>query len=138
MRAVRNPTGFSQQLRSVLFTVYFFLATLVYGVVIAALFWLPFRLRYKLAASWAGNVLWMLKVLCRLDYVVEGRENIPAGNHISMWKHSSSWETMAQALVFPAQAWVLKRELLWIPFVGWAIKLQRPIAIDRGSAGRRR
>jgi 1-acyl-sn-glycerol-3-phosphate acyltransferase len=128
-----NPTGFGQQLRSLLFTAYFLLATLCYGAVIALLFWLPYRQRYKLAAQWAGNVLWMLKHLCRLDYVVEGRENIPPDNHISMWKHSSSWETMAQMAVFPPQAWVLKRELLWIPFVGWAIKLMRPIAIDRGS-----
>lgn len=129
----RNPKGLSQQLRSLLFTAYFFLATLCYGVVIALLFWLPFKYRYKLAASWARNVLWVLEHLCGLGYVVEGRENIPADNHISMWKHSSSWETMAQAAVFPPQAWVLKRELLWIPFVGWAIKLMRPIAIDRGS-----
>ncbi len=131
--AAPDSIGIGQQLRSLLFTGCFFIVTLFYGALIALLFWLPYRLRYKLAALWARTVLWMLKQLCRLDYVVEGRENIPADNHISMWKHSSSWETMAQMAVFPPQAWVLKRELLWIPFVGWAIKLMRPIAIDRGS-----
>jgi 1-acyl-sn-glycerol-3-phosphate acyltransferase len=53
-----------------------------------------------------------------------------------MWKHSSSWETIAQMLVFPAQAWVLKRELYWIPVVGWAIWLLRCIGIDRGAGHR--
>jgi 1-acyl-sn-glycerol-3-phosphate acyltransferase len=125
--------GFGQLLRSVLFTTYLFLSTPVFSLVILLVFWLPYRHRYKLARTWAGSVLWMLKFLCRLDFVVEGRENIPPGNHISMWKHSSSWETIAQMVVFPPQAWVLKHELLWIPFVGWAIKLMRPIAIDRGS-----
>lgn len=125
------PPG--QWLKSLLFTTYFFVITLVYGLVIALFFWLPYRHRYKFAPSWARHVLWMLKRLCGLDFVVIGRENLPADNHISMWKHSSSWETIAQMAIFPPQAWVLKRELLWIPFVGWAIKLMRPIAIDRGS-----
>ena len=49
-----------------------------------------------------------------------------------MWKHSSAWETIAQAAIFPPQSWVLKRELMWIPLVGWARALLcKPIAIDR-------
>jgi 1-acyl-sn-glycerol-3-phosphate acyltransferase len=43
---------------------------------------------------------------------------------------------VAQFLIFPPQVWVLKRELLWIPFVGWGLKLLRPIAIDRGEGHR--
>lgn len=131
----RKP-GFGQWLCSLVFTTGLFVLTLLYGIVIVALFWLPFRPRFKLAVAWAITVLWTLKVLCRLDYRVEGRENIPPGCHISMWKHSSSWETLAQAIIFPPQSWVLKRELLFIPFVGWAIKLMRPIAINRGGGHR--
>jgi 1-acyl-sn-glycerol-3-phosphate acyltransferase len=128
-----HSVGLGQWLRSILFTIYFFLSTLFYSCIIVLFFWLPYRCRYPIAAHWACSVLWMLKHLCRLDYAVEGRERLPPANHISMWKHSSSWETVAQMAIFPPQAWVLKRELLWIPFVGWAIKLMRPIAIDRGS-----
>ncbi len=79
------------------------------------------------------GVVGALKVLCRLDYRIEGRENIPASNHIALWKHSSSWETIAMAVVFPRQVWVLKRELLWIPVVGWGIRQLHAIAIDRKS-----
>ena len=39
-----------------------------------------------------------------------------------------------QFLLFPRQCWVVKRELLWAPFLGWATAAIRPIAIDR-SAG---
>ena len=39
-------------------------------------------------------------------------------------------------MIFPPQVWVLKRELLWIPFVGWGLKLLRPIAINRGAGHR--
>jgi 1-acyl-sn-glycerol-3-phosphate acyltransferase len=81
-------------------------------------------------------LFWVLEHLCGLKYVVEGRERIPAGNHIVMSNHTSAWETVAQVLIFPPQVWVLKRELLWIPFVGWGLKLLRPIAINRGEGHR--
>jgi 1-acyl-sn-glycerol-3-phosphate acyltransferase len=50
-------------------------------------------------------------------------------------KHSSTWETIAQILIFPRQTWVLKQELLWIPLFGWALRLFKPIAIDRKGGG---
>jgi 1-acyl-sn-glycerol-3-phosphate acyltransferase len=43
---------------------------------------------------------------------------------------------VALFVIFPAQVWVLKRELLWIPFVGWGLKRLRPIAINRGAGHR--
>jgi 1-acyl-sn-glycerol-3-phosphate acyltransferase len=122
-----------QLLRSLFFTAYLFIATLVFSALVVALGVCPYRMRYAASLSWAKSVIWLLKWVCGLDYVVEGRENIPPDNHISMWKHSSSWETIAQMLVFPPQSWVLKHELMWIPVVGWAIRLMRPIVIDRGS-----
>jgi len=99
-------------------------------------FWLPYRAQFAIARSWARILLWLLRRLCGLSYVVEGRERIPAGNHIVMSNHSSAWETVVQFLIFPPQVWVLKRELLWIPFVGWGLKLLRPIAINRGEGHR--
>jgi len=46
-------------------------------------------------------------------------------------KHSSSWETIAQVLLLPRQCWVLKRELVWAPILGWVIAGLKPIAINR-------
>jgi len=122
-----------QWLRSLVFTTFFFATSLLYGAVIVLVGWLPYRRRFVLARAWAWTQLTAVRLLCGLDYTVEGREHIPAGNHISYWRHSSAWETMAQAIVFPPQAWVLKREILWIPFVGWATRLMKPIAIDRNA-----
>ncbi len=122
-----------QFLGSLIFTTYLFVSTGVFavGVLLSAVF--PYAARHAVASGWARSNLWVLKCLCRLDYRVEGFENIPTGNHISMWKHSSSWETLSQMVIFPPQAWVLKHELTWIPILGWAIYAMRPIAIDRGS-----
>lgn len=118
-------------LRSLLFTTLLFGGTLLYAVVVVALGWLPSHKLYVVARSWALTQLWLLDKICGLKYTVEGTQNIPAGAHVSMWKHSSAWETIAQASIFPPQSWVLKRELMWIPLVGWAVHCLKPIAINR-------
>jgi len=125
-----------QWLGSLLFTIFLFLWTGGYAVffVIVAAF-LPFRQRAMLARGWGGMLLVMLRILCRLDYRIEGRERLPPGNHIALLKHSSSWETFAQVILIPDQVWVLKRELTWVPFLGWALRYMRAIAVDRGAGG---
>ena len=122
-----------QWLASLVFTAFLFLSTALYALLVVATCSLPYRARYAIVRSWARLQLGALRVLCGLDYVVEGREHIPPGNHVSMWRHSSTWETIAQIVVFPPQAWVLKREILWIPIVGWGTRCMRPIAIDRNA-----
>jgi len=123
-----------QWLRSLIFTTFFLLWTFVYGIFFSLVCpFLPFPRRFGLARVWGKVILNVLKWTCRLDYRVEGLENLPPGNHIALWKHSSSWETVAMAVIIPRQVWVLKRELTWIPFVGWGIQLLHAIAIDRKS-----
>jgi 1-acyl-sn-glycerol-3-phosphate acyltransferase len=121
-----------QYLGSLVFTGFFMLWTFVYGFFFSLVCpFLPFPRRFVLARIWASALLGALKGLCGLDYRVEGRENLPPGNHVALWKHSSSWETVAMTVIIPRQVWVLKRELTWIPFVGWGIRLLHAIAIDR-------
>lgn len=123
-----------QLIRSILFTGLFFVCTALYAVPVLLLGWaLPFNARWAIARNWAGVNLWLLKALCGLDFIVEGREHIPGGCHVAMWKHASTWETIAQAVVFPAQCWVLKHELMWIPLVGWALRIMQPIDINRAA-----
>jgi 1-acyl-sn-glycerol-3-phosphate acyltransferase len=125
-----------QLLKSLLFTTYMMASACLFGTVMALGFWLPYHAQFGLARTWARILLWVLEHLCALKFVVEGRERIPPGNHIVMCNHTSAWETIALFLIFPPQVWVLKRELLWIPFVGWGLKRLRPIAIDRGKGHR--
>ena len=133
-RAPDANGGAVQVAGSLVFTAFLFLWTFFYAIFfVIACSMLPFPRRFVLARFWAVALLTVLKWTCRLDYVIEGRENLPAGNHIALWKHSSSWETIAMAVVFPRQVWVLKRELLWIPVVGWGIRQLHAIAIDRKS-----
>lgn len=122
--------------RSLVFTTLLFVTTLLFGVavLIAALLPLSIGQRYVIPRNWGLFLTWLARVVCGIDYVIEGRENLPAEPFVSLWKHSSVWETLAQMFVVPPASWLLKREVLWIPVVGWAVKTYRPIAIDR-SAG---
>ena len=81
------------------------------------------------------NMLWWLKVTCDITYQVKGAENIPTTPCVILSKHQSAWETLAFQEIFPALVFVMKRELLWIPFFGWGLAMTSPIAINR-SAGR--
>jgi 1-acyl-sn-glycerol-3-phosphate acyltransferase len=124
-----------QFIGSLVFTIFFLIWTGFYAVMFTIGGSLtPYRHRFKWAPPWGNTLLWVLKKTCGLGYVVEGRENLPPGNHVILVKHSSSWETFAQAVLFPPQIWVLKRELTWLPFVGWTVRLLGAISINR-SAG---
>lgn len=122
--------------RSLLFSVCMVFLTLIYGVLSVLSFPFPYRWRYRFITQWTHINLYLLNTICGLRYEVEGRENIPARNGIILCKHQSAWETLALQQIFPPQTWVLKRELLWIPLLGWGLALLEPVAIDR-KAGRR-
>ena len=123
-----------QLLGSLFFTGFWFAWTFLYAIpFVIVCFFLPFPRRFVLTRAYATVVLWVLRWSCGLTYRIEGAP-LPEGSHVALWKHSSSWETMAMMVVFPRQVWVLKRELLWIPVVGLGVRQMHAIAIDR-SAG---
>ncbi len=97
---------------------------------------LPFKWRYAWLTRWAWFNLHWLRITCGINYVIEGWENVPDSPCIIYSKHQSTFETYALQVILPPQAWVLKRELLWVPVFGWGLAICRPIAIDRG-AGRK-
>lgn len=123
-----------QLIGSVAFTAFLFVWTFCYSAVLIVLSaFVPFPHRFVLVRGWAASLLKVLRWTCGLSHTVEGLERLPDGSHVALWKHSSSWETIAMNVIFPRQVWVLKRELEWIPIVGWCIRLLHAIAIDRGS-----
>jgi 1-acyl-sn-glycerol-3-phosphate acyltransferase len=120
-----------QWLGSLFFTGFLFAWTFLYAIpfVLACLV-LPFPRRFALVRVYAAAILWVLKWSCGLTHRIEGAP-LPPGSHVALWKHSSSWETIAMMRIFPRQVWVLKRELLWIPVVGVGVRQMHAIAIDR-------
>lgn len=127
-----------QTIRSLIYFILMVLTILVFGLALATLGWIvPMSWRQAIATGWGRSNILLLKWVCGLDYSVRGAENIPAAAHIVMSKHQSSWETITLRDILPSnQAWVLKRELMWVPVFGWALAAVKPIAIDR-KAGRK-
>jgi len=122
--------------RSLLFQVWFFVTAVLGGIGVVLVGFASHETRFRVADAWGRGMLWAGRFFCGLDYVIEGRENIPDEPSVVMCKHTTVFETYAQLVTFPRQTWVLKRELKWIPLFGWGLALLKPIAIDRG-AGRK-
>ncbi len=96
-----------------------------------------FKTRYQFMKNWARFCLLWLRWTCGVRYQLHGKENIKTDQAgLILSRHESAWETLALQEIFPRQAYVLKRELLNIPFFGWGMALLNPIAIDR-AAGRK-
>ncbi len=108
---------------------------LPYGVLVVLLWPLPHGVRFGLARSYSRTMLRLLKLLCNIDIRVEGQRSFSNEPRVVLLKHSSIWETLTQIVVFPRQVIVLKRELMWIPVLGWALASLKSISIDR-KAGR--
>lgn len=124
--------------RAILFEAFLWLSVVGYGTLMRLL--APALSRPRLTSiglHWQRMVLWALRRLCGIDHRVRGRVHLLAGRgQIILSNHQSAWETIALGHILPMpQTWVMKQELLRIPFFGWALSLFDPIAIDR-SAGR--
>ncbi len=92
---------------------------------------LPFTRAYWLVNLWCGWMMTWLQWTCGIRYQVKGLENIPTGPVIFVVNHQSTWETLALTQILPPLTWVVKRELLAIPFFGWGLARLQPIAIAR-------
>ncbi len=121
-------------LRSALFYVGYFSVTIILSSFFVIVFpFVPDRTRYYMATWWCGFILAWLRVCCGIRYELEGVENLPTVPVVVLSNHQSQWETILfYKLVFPVVP-ILKRELLNIPFWGWALRFQKPIAIDRSK-----
>jgi 1-acyl-sn-glycerol-3-phosphate acyltransferase len=131
MRHYAWPGKIVLYVRSGTFLLLFAMSVLVYATVGLLTFPLPFRQRYRLLSSWGDLNIWLCAHLCGLRYRVEGLDNLPDRPSIILASHRSTWETLVLKKFFPPLAWVVKRELLWIPFFGWGLAMIEPIAIDR-------
>ena len=120
-------------LRSAIFFAGGVLVTALFGLLVPPAGLVSVRAAQWLAREWARWILRWAQLACGIDYTVEGAEHIPAGPAIIMAKHQSAWETIFLEATFPYQCWIVKRELLWLPFVGWGLVALRAIAIDRKS-----
>lgn len=122
-------------LRSTLYMVFLIFSTMVIALILILLKWIaPYHILARIGKFWGQINLKALDIFCGLTYRIHGWHNLPRETCIVLSKHQSAWETIAlRGLLPPCNAWVIKRELLWIPFFGWGMSALDPIALDRKS-----
>ena len=118
-------------IRSLAFALFQLIVTPPYAILVLALWWLPALPRYRFITYWCALNLWGARVICGIRHRVIGIENVDATPKIVACKHSSTWETLFLSRLLPPLAYVAKKELLSLPFFGWAFRLASPITIDR-------
>jgi len=118
-------------LRSLLFNAYFFTWTTLCALFGVPILLMGYRSNNAYGRWWSGTVLWGLRLLCGVRGRVEGLEHLPPGPSIVAMKHQSTWETLFAPQVLDAPAFVVKRELVRIPFFGWYLLRSRMLPVDR-------
>ncbi len=95
---------------------------------------LPIRTRnFVVLVAFCHAISWAARLICGIRWQVEGREHIPTDGRscVLISKHQSTWETFFLPTILAPQVQVVKRELFFLPFFGWQLKMIAPIFIDR-------
>tara|TARA_B100001559_G_scaffold12895_1_gene11228 strand:+ start:2327 stop:3025 length:699 start_codon:yes stop_codon:yes gene_type:complete len=87
--------------------------------------------RLKLFSLWPRFTNWFLNLTCGIKVNVIGKENLPSRPCVIVSNHQGQWETFSMQYLFHPLCTLLKRELLFIPLWGWAMKMLHPIGINR-------
>ncbi|MDD5324067.1 MAG: lysophospholipid acyltransferase family protein [Polaromonas sp.] len=125
-------------IRSVLHMLWMILTVIPWAlaVVIAAPFLNSTRI-YWMCAGWLRLAVNSGTLILGIRNRVTGMENLPTGKNsaaVLLVKHQSTWETFAMVALMPHPlAYVFKKELLYVPFFGWAMGRMDMIHIDRSQ-----
>ena len=117
--------------RSLLFNLAFYLNLIAWSLAILPTLVMPRKAIIRVAQTWARSNLWLMRVIVGTKVEVRGHERIPRGGLLVAAKHQSFWKTFALATLFDDPVFILKRELIWIPFFGWYLWKAGMVPVNR-------
>ena len=109
------------------------------NLIVQMLFWTPFyflaprHMAWIVPKFWSNSSLWLLAKVAGTRSRIVGLENLPDGPFILAPKHQSFWDAIAFFPYLKDPLYILKRELLWIPFFGWYVMKMRMVPVNRGK-----
>ncbi|MDA0305259.1 MAG: lysophospholipid acyltransferase family protein [Proteobacteria bacterium] len=118
-------------LRSIAFNIFFFVFHLALVMVMTMLLAFPRRLEQRVVRLWTHLLGKALKTIVGLDIEIRGRENLPPGAIVIVSKHQSAWDTFVFYTLVDDPNYILKKELIDIPFWGWCAAKCGAIGVDR-------
>ncbi|MDR0423750.1 MAG: 1-acyl-sn-glycerol-3-phosphate acyltransferase [Rickettsiales bacterium] len=124
---------------SLLFTILFWVITIPLSLLYLTLWLVPFikNKRYifdRMSSLWAKSIIWLLRVTCGIDYEIRGWDELDKSKHyIVVGKHQSTFETLVMHTFMknPSPIFILKKQLVLVPFMGWVLASINHISIDR-------
>lgn len=125
-------------IRSALFLAGVVLWTIVFGTLVVIGLIAPLHVRFRIIWFYRRGFMWLVRTVLGITHEVRGREHLPKAPSVILAKHQSAWETVALQDLVPEDTYcvfVLKKELLRLPFFGWGLAALQSISIDR-AAGR--
>ncbi|MBU2135591.1 MAG: 1-acyl-sn-glycerol-3-phosphate acyltransferase [Alphaproteobacteria bacterium] len=117
-------------LRSLLFVALFYLWSATVAILITPLLLAPRTWVLRALDVWSRGVIALLRI-CDIRVEVRGLEHLPKGKALVAPKHQCMFDVFAQFAWLPDSCFVLKKELMWIPFFGWYAQKARMIVVDR-------
>jgi 1-acyl-sn-glycerol-3-phosphate acyltransferase len=121
-------------IRSVIFQIASYIALILYIPVMLMGWLLPAQRRYYVMFSYGFTVMWLARLIVGLRWQIEGLDNLKPSTtqgRIIAAKHQSTWDSMILPTILDKPAFILKKELLWIPIFGTGLAGMGPIAINR-------
>ncbi|MFI4973458.1 MAG: lysophospholipid acyltransferase family protein [Caulobacterales bacterium] len=118
-------------LRSLLFVVVFYLWSAVMALAILPTLLAPRLWTQRGLTFWSRGIILILRVCCDIRVELRGRQFVPKGHALIAPKHQCMFDVFAQFAWLPDSCFVMKKELMWIPFLGWYALKSGMIVIDR-------
>lgn len=123
-------------IRSFLFNLFYVFWSAVTSLLAVPAYVMPYRYAHYSQILWCRGLQWVLKHLTGIRVDIRGRENILQEPAIYASKHQSAWETSIFQLLLHKPSFLMKQELMRIPFVGWYSRKLRMIPVDRARGNR--
>ena len=120
-------------LRSLVFVALFYLWSLAWVLFILPLLLGPKRWMIRSWVVWSEGIMLLLRVVCDIRVELRGRQHIPTGPALIAAKHQCMFDVFAQFAWLPCSCFVTKKELMWIPFLGWYARKADMIVVDRAA-----
>ncbi|MDI2090604.1 lysophospholipid acyltransferase family protein [Commensalibacter oyaizuii] len=119
-------------IRSFLFALYFFLLTMVMGIIAFFIRFCAKKYALSYAQLWTKLSLLGLKKICHISTKIIGQENLPQDtSFLIASQHQSAFDTLVWMNLLPRPAYIMKQELTRIPLVGPMLLLSGMIPLDR-------
>jgi 1-acyl-sn-glycerol-3-phosphate acyltransferase len=122
--------------RSLAFAVVFYLWSGFLAVVCLPILLGPRRWTLEAFRFWSKGIIGILGAVCGIRVELRGREHMPTGRALIAAKHQCMFDVFAQFAWLPDNCFVMRKELMKIPFFNWYAMKMRMVVVDREGGAR--